>query len=131
MAEPVEEYEIETEDAIALVRERGYAVIDPGDAQAVNRLVRAFWANAPEDDDGMDHVTMRNALRALAGLPTAAMPAEPGLEGDVVEDLDGNRWARRADGMWAGSRDKGLTTDVVPWSRIAALREVPREERRI
>jgi hypothetical protein len=89
--------------------DRPLVVIDPEDAEQVNRLADAFcfarWSHidGSEECDPLTRSSMRAALREFAN-PTPPKPDEPSGLGAVVEDADGHQWARAMD-------------DAAPWCR--------------
>src|SRR5690348_2045025 len=74
---------------------RPLAVIDPGDREAVRRVLKLFGqqftAWTPELDSNV--TKLQAALREFAN-PTPPKPEEPTGLGAVVEDRDGIRWVR-------------------------------------
>ena len=75
----------EVEDARPLV------VIDPENAEAVERLVDLYWSVRKGDRTRIS--AMQAALREFAD-PKPPKPEEPTGLGAVVEDADGNEWTR-------------------------------------
>ena len=70
---------------------RPLVVIDPEDAEQVERLWRAWTTHAPDYRLAQDN--MQAALREFAN-PTPPKPPEPQGLGAVVEDRSRERWVR-------------------------------------
>ena len=105
---------------------RRLVVIDPESAEDMGRLSGIWHATRSADlEDDMslsaDGWRLRLVLREFA-TPTPPRPDEPTGLGAVVEDGEGQRWVRRADGWtdkpWARSDRAGLAH----YTDIAAVR---------
>lgn len=101
-------------------------VIDPEDAEQVNRLADAFcaarWSHMPGSDecDPLTRSAMREALSEYLR-PTPPRPDEPQGLGAVVEDAKGLNWIRIHPGgpAWVNGYQRWAE-----WSEVDAVRVV-------
>ena len=104
---------------------RPLVVIDPEDRAQVEML-RDLWDGAHAEQQGHKPSAstkgargnaLQAALREFAD-PKPPKPDEPTGLGAVVEDADGLRWVRHADGWWGSPQQ----FDTRTWAAIDAVR---------
>jgi hypothetical protein len=101
---------------------RPLVVIDPEDAEAVERLLKSYHAQYPMDWPGdTDATHARNlaaALREFANPTPATEPTDPRAR---VEDRRENIWRLLADGDWVCTSGPDIG-EYIAWARLASER---------